>query len=128
MIHMEDAVDGEPRGFISPEHIDKAGNIYQRPIAWYGHAGCGAAEIFATPQGVVGKATLADGEKARAGLEAFFDYMESLIRDIMDRFPPGKLPPAELVTQKYSEKELEDLLKGPLRGGKHLYTVAWPAY
>jgi creatinine amidohydrolase len=128
MIHMEDAVDGDPRGFISPEHIDKAGNIYQRPIAWYGHAGCGAAEIIATPEGVVGKATLADGEKARAGLEAFFDYMESLIRDIMDRFPPGKLPPAELVTQKYSEKELEDLLKGPLKGGKHLYTVAWPAF
>jgi hypothetical protein len=32
------------------------------------------------------------------------------------------------VTQKYSAKELEDLLKGPLKGGKHLYTVAWPAY
>lgn len=128
MIHMEDAVDTQPRGFLSPQHIDGAGNMYQKPIAWYGHAGCGAAEVIATPEGVVGKGTLADAEKARAGLEAFFDYFEGLIREIMEKFPPGKLPPAELVTQKYSEKELEDLLKGPLKGGKHLYTVAWPAY
>ena len=42
--------------------------------------------------------------------------------------PQGKLPPAEWVAQKYSEKELDDLFKGPLKGGKHLYPVAWPAY
>jgi creatinine amidohydrolase len=46
----------------------------------------------------------------------------------MDRFPPGKLPPLDQVSQKYTEEEMEKLLKGPLKGGKHLYTVAWPAY
>ena len=25
------------------------------------------------------------------------------------------------------EKEIEALLKGPLKGGKHLYTIAWPS-
>lgn len=128
MIRMEDAVDTEPRPFLPPGHIDKAGNFYQRPIAWYGHAGCSAIEVVATPEGVVGKATLADAEKARPGIEAFLDYMESLIHDIMDRFPAGKLPPLDQVSQKYTKEEMEQLLKGPLKGGKHLYTVAWPAY
>ena len=55
--------------------------------------------------------------------------MEGLIRDIMKKFPPGKLPPLDKVSQRFTKKELEALLKGPLKkGGKHLYTVAWPAY
>jgi hypothetical protein len=29
------------------------------------------------------------------------------------------------VTQR-DPKEVEDLLKGPLKGGKHLYTISYP--
>ncbi len=57
-----------------------------------------------------------------------FDYMEKLIHDIMEKFPPGKVPPLDQTSQRFTAKELEELLKGPLKGGKHLYTVAWPAY
>ena len=85
-------------------------------------------EVIGNPEGCVGKATLADAEKARPGVEALFDYMEKLIHDIMEKFPAGKLPPLDQVSQRFNQKELEDLLKGPLKGGKHLYTVAWPAY
>jgi len=46
----------------------------------------------------------------------------------MAKFPPGKLPPADETTQRFTEKEIDALIKGPLKGGKHLYTVAWPAY
>ena len=67
-------------------------------------------------------------KKAKPGVEALFDYMEKLVHDIMKKFPPGKLPPLEKVSQRFTRKELEALLKGPLKGGKHLYTVAWPAY
>jgi 3-dehydro-scyllo-inosose hydrolase len=35
------------------------------------------------------------------------------------------LPPAEKTTQR-DPKEVEALLKGPLNGGKHLYTIAYP--
>jgi hypothetical protein len=31
-----------------------------------------------------------------------------------------------LVTQRFTQEEVDDLLKGPLDGGQHLYTVAWP--
>jgi creatinine amidohydrolase len=48
-----------------------------------------------------------------------------LIGDIMTRFPAGQLPPTDKVTMRDPE-EIEALLKGPLNGGKHLYTVAYP--
>jgi creatinine amidohydrolase len=125
---MKDAVDTEVHGFLPPGHIDSAANAYQRPVPWYGQVGCGTIEVIGNPEGCVGKATLADAEKARPGVEALFDYMEKLIHDIMERFPAGKLPPLDQVSQRFTQKELEELLKGPLKGGKHLYTVTWPAY
>jgi creatinine amidohydrolase len=44
----------------------------------------------------------------------------------MERFPVGKLPEIKLMTQR-DEKEIELVLKGPLNGGKHIYTIAWPS-
>jgi len=55
MIKMEDAVDTEPKGYMPPGHIDKAGNLYGKPIPWYAQVGLGAIEIAATPEGSVGK-------------------------------------------------------------------------
>ena len=78
-----------------------------------------------TPEGVVGRPSLADATKAEAGLEALFDYMVRLINDILERFPAGELPPADKVTLR-DPAEIEALLKGPYHGGKHLYTVAYP--
>ena len=78
-----------------------------------------------TPEGVVGKPSLADAAKAESGLDALFDYMVRLIGDILERFPAGQLPPADKVTMR-SPEEIEAVLKGPVHGGKHLYTIAYP--
>jgi creatinine amidohydrolase len=126
MIQMEHAVDTKAIGFLPPGHVDSAANAYQRPIPWYAHVGLGTIEIEGNPEGVVGSATLADVEKAREGTEALLDYIVKLHDDILDKFPVGKLPDASLVTQRFTQKEVDELLKGPLNGGKHLYTVAWP--
>ena len=115
-MHQEWAVDTQPRGYLPEGHIDKAGNLLHRPIAWYGHVGGGPIEVKAYPEGVVGKATLGDAEKAKEGVEALLDYMEKLVRDIMDRFPPWKLPPAEEMSCRPKE-ELEALLKKPFEPG-----------
>ena len=115
-MHQEWAVDTTPRGYLPEGHIDKAGNLLHRPIAWYGHVGGGPIEVKAYPEGVVGKATLADAEKAKEGVEALLDYMEKLVNDIMDRFPPWKLPPAEEMSCRPKE-ELEALLKKPFEPG-----------
>jgi len=126
MIKMEDAVDTEPRGYLPEKHIDKAGCLYQRPIRWYDHVGCGPIEVVAYPEGCVGKATLAKAEKAKEGLINLLDYMVELINDIMERFPPGKLPPVNELTQRSAE-EIEAVIKGPLaKGGRSIYALAYP--
>src|SRR3972149_2070391 len=69
-----------------------------------------------------GTATRADVQKAGPGVEARLDYMVKLHDDIMARFPVGRLPEAALVTQRFTQAEVDELLRGPLNGGKHLYT------
>jgi len=125
MIDMSKAVDTVPIGFLPEGHVDKAGNLLHRPIKWYGQVGCGPIEASAYPEGVVGKATLGDVEKARKGVEALLDYMVKLHSDILSRFPPGVLPPIEQITQRPKE-EIETLLKGPLKGGRSIYTIQYP--
>jgi creatinine amidohydrolase len=51
--------------------------------------------------------------------------MEKLVTDILKVFPPGQLPPMDLVTERDRE-ELEVILKGPARGGKSIYSLGWP--
>ncbi|MBM4429072.1 MAG: creatininase family protein [Chloroflexi bacterium] len=125
-VKQEDAEDTQPYGFLPEGHIDKAGNLLHRPIAWYGQVGCGPIEVAAYKPGVVGRATLADVEKARAGVQALLDYLEKLVTDILQAFPAGKLPPAEQVSMRPPE-ELEAITKQPFEEGwRHLYTLAWP--
>lgn len=126
LMDMEAAVDTKPRGYLPEGHVDKAGNLLQRPIAWYGHVGLGPIEVAAYPEGVVGKATLGEAEKAQEGLEALLDYMVRLHDDIRAAFPPGKLPPIEEMTQRPKE-EIEAVIKGPLaEGGRSIYTLGYP--
>nr|MDO8133010.1 3-dehydro-scyllo-inosose hydrolase [Candidatus Njordarchaeum guaymaensis] len=126
LIKMEYAVDTKPKGYMPDlKHTDKAGNVYGRPISWYGQVGLGPMEISATPEGSVGKATLAKAEKAFKGLEELLDYLCELVNDIMKRFPPGVLPPSNEVTQR-SKEQIDAVIKGPLKGGRHIYTLAYP--
>jgi creatinine amidohydrolase len=126
MIKMKQAVDTKPKGYLSEGHLDKAGNLKQRPIKWYGQVGLGPIEVSAYPEGCVGQATLATVEKAKAGVEAFLNYLLKLHNEIMEKFPPGKLPPVEQITQR-TQKEIEAVLKGPLApGGKSIYTLGYP--
>ena len=126
MIQLEHAVDTKGISLMTPGHIDGSGSAYDRPIPFWQHVGACAIEAIATPEGVVGTATLADPEKAKPGLNAIMNYMEKLVNDIMEMYPAGVLPPADKLSQR-SKEEIEALLKGPSSpGGKHLYTVGYP--
>jgi creatinine amidohydrolase len=124
-MNMELAVDTKPEGFLPPGYVDKGGEVYHAPIKGHEHVGLGGAEILVYPEGVIGSPTKADAEKAYPGVEAAMDFMVKLIGDIMTRFPAGELPPVDKVTQR-DPAEIEALIKGPLNGGKHIYTVAYP--
>ena len=58
-------------------------------------------------------------------METLLDYIVELHDDILKAFPPGKLPPIDKVSQR-SPEEIEEVLKGPLNGGRHIYTIAYP--
>ena len=54
-------------------HVDNGGDIYGYPIC--GHCQWGAGDRMLThPEGVIGKATLADPKKAYKTIETFLDY------------------------------------------------------
>jgi creatinine amidohydrolase/Fe(II)-dependent formamide hydrolase-like protein len=125
LVKLDKAEDTASAGFMPPGHVDKGGEVYHAPIKGHEQIGFGGIEVVMTPEGVVGKPSLADPAKAEAGLDALFDYMVRLIGDIQERFPAGQLPPVDKVTMR-SPEEIEAVLKGPLQGGKHLYTIAYP--
>jgi 3-dehydro-scyllo-inosose hydrolase len=125
MIQQEHAVATCPMKIFPDGHINKSGSAYDLPIPFWQQVGASAIEVVSTPEGVVGDATLSDPEKAKPGLNAFMNYLEKLIDDIMAMYPAGRLPPVEAMTMR-SREEIEAVLKGPLNGGRHLYTLAYP--
>jgi creatinine amidohydrolase/Fe(II)-dependent formamide hydrolase-like protein len=129
LMDMSQVVDTEPTSFLGDKmgkHVDKAGNLLHRPVNWYGQVGLGPIEVAAYKPGVVGKASLADVEKARPGVAALLDYIVELVDDIMERFPPGVLPPIDQITQR-SRDEIEAAIKGPLaEGGCSIYALHYP--
>ena len=86
----------------------------------------GGVEFAVYPEGVLGKPSLAKAEKAFKAIEAYMDYVVKLHNDILEKFPPGKLPEAKYMTQRDKE-EIDALLRGVDKGGKHIYTVAYPS-
>lgn len=121
----ENAEDTDVKGYLPPGHIDRGGDIYGNPIPGHCHVGAGGIECVMFPEGVLGKPSKADPEKAVPSVEKFMDYMVQLHDDILDRFPPGKLQPIEQMTQR-DPKLIKEILKGPINGGKHLYVLGFP--
>jgi len=120
------AVASAPMKIFPDGHINKSGSVYEElPIDFWLQVGASAIEVVSTPSGVVGNATLADPEKAKPGLIAIMDYLEKLIGDIMKMYPAGHLPPIEAMSMRDRET-IEEVIKGPLRGGRHLYTLGYP--
>jgi len=125
-VQMEHAVDTKTWGFMPEGHIDKGGDIYGLPIPGQSHVGGGGVEFALYPEGVLGKPSLAKAEKAFGAIENYLDYVVKLHDDILERFPPGKLPEAKYMTQR-DKAEIDALLRGVDKGGKHIYTVCYPS-
>ena len=107
-------------------HVDKVGDIYGYPIPGHCQWGTRGIECVTHPEGVIGKAKLADPKKAYKTIETFLDYVVKLHNDILAKFPPGVLPPIEMMTKR-DKAEMEAIIKGPGQpGGRHLYTLGFP--
>lgn len=124
LCNQEDAVETQPAPMLPPGHINNSAETGVGPIKWYNAFGSVGMEVICTPEGVIGNPKLADAEKARPGIENILNYMEKLVNDILDKYPAGELPPIDKVTQRRRE-DIEAVIKGPLNGGRHLYTITY---
>jgi creatinine amidohydrolase len=126
MIDQKCAVATQPMKIFPDGHINKSGSAYDDlPIDFWLQVGASALEVVSTPEGVVGDATLADPEKAKPGIVAIMNYLEKLINDIMEMYPAGRLPPIPAMSM-HDPEDVEAVIRGPLAGGKHLYTLGYP--
>ncbi|MHB9070157.1 MAG: 3-dehydro-scyllo-inosose hydrolase [Sedimentisphaerales bacterium] len=116
MVHMNHAVDTESRQYLPIGHMDTSVDAYGRPSRWSECEGHAPIEIAGTPEGVVGKPTLATAEKAKRPLAAILSYIRLLVEEILEVFPPGQVPPVEEVTLR-TVKEMKPYLLEPMSPG-----------
>ena len=128
MVKTENLIDVELHpAYVPKGHPTGAGEPDPYPLRYWAYEGLARNfELVMYPEGNLGPSTRASAEKAVPGVEAVLDYLERLVNDILEAFPPGELPPAEEFTQR-SGPEFEAVLKQPFADGwKHLYTLGWP--
>jgi hypothetical protein len=123
MVDMSVAQDAEGESYLPEGHFDTSVDPFRRPHRWSEGEGHFAIERFATPQGVVGKPSLATARKAKRPIAAILKYLTLLNDQILEAFPAGTLPPVGKVTLRAPE-ELEPFLKEPFsEGWKSVYEL-----
>ena len=123
MIEMSAVEDAEGESFLPDGHFDKSVDPFGRPHRWSEGEGHAAIERAATPEGVVGKPSLAHPQKAKRPIAAILTYLTLVVEQILERYPPGSVPPVEKTTLR-SSAEMEPFLKEPFSPGwKSVYEL-----
>ena len=116
MIDMRFVKDERGKSFLPGGHFDTSVDPWRRPHRWSEGEGHSAIERAGTPGGVVGEPSLATAEKAKRPIAAILSYLTLCVDQILDTYPPGKLPPIDQITLR-DPKELEPFLKEPYAPG-----------
>jgi len=123
MIDMSKAVDAAGLSFLPGGHFDTSVDPWRRPHKWSEGQGHFAVERKGTPEGVVGKPTLASARKAKRPIAAILKYLTLVVEEILEAYPAGKLPPIEKITLR-DPKSLEPFLKEQgSKGWKSVYEL-----
>lgn len=123
LIDMKYAVDTKPTKYLEDGWFDTSVDDFRRPHRWDEGEGHAAIEYHGTPKGVVGTPTIATADKAKRPVVAICKLLTLLIDQILEKFPPGQVPPAEGMTLRTSE-ELAPYLKEPQSPGwKSVYSL-----
>ena len=123
MMDMSVVQDADGESYLPEGHFDTAVDPFRRPHRWSEGEGHFAIERFATPEGVVGKPSLATSRKAKRPIAAILKYLTLLNDQILEVFPPGNVPQVDKVTLRTPE-ELEPFLKEPFsEGWKSVYEL-----
>lgn len=116
MVRMENAVDTSPPAdfpSLPAGHFDLSAEDLNRPNTYKTRAGDIPLEVVATPEGVVGKATLGNAEKAKRPVVAICEYLVLLQTEILQTWPAGTMPEPEKTTFR-TNQEMEPYLREPM--------------
>jgi len=123
MIDMSAAQDKWGESYLPDGHFDKSVDPLRRPHRWSEGEGHNSIEMATNREGVVGTPTIADPVKAKRPIVAILKYLTLVNDQILDAFPPGKVPPVEKTTLR-TEEEMEPYLKEPFsEGWKSVYEI-----
>jgi len=124
MVNMEYAEDTALMpgyNYLPDGHFDKSVEDLLRPNTYRSRAGDLPLELIATPEAVVGRASLAKAGKTIRAMAAICEYMDLLCDHILATWPAGTVPDPEATTFR-TRKEMEPYLKEPgSKGWKSVY-------
>jgi creatinine amidohydrolase/Fe(II)-dependent formamide hydrolase-like protein len=126
MVEMANAEDTGPMKsfhYLPDGHFDKSVEDLLRPNTYRTAAGHIPLEVVATPEAVVGKASLAKAGKTHRAVVAICKYIDLLCDDILSTWPVGTVPDVEASTFR-TKKEMAPFLKEPgSPGWKSVYAL-----
>ncbi|UCF63849.1 MAG: creatininase family protein [bacterium] len=122
-VEMNYAEETKVEGFLPDGHFDKAVDPFARPSRWSEGQGHFPIELASVPEGVVGRPTIGTAQKAKRVIAAICSYLVLINDEILEAFPPGKLPPIEKTTMR-TKDEMVPYLKEPFtEGWKPIYAI-----
>jgi len=116
MVDMSVCVDAQAKNLCLGGHFDNSVDSLARPHTWSQAEGHNVIERFGTPEGVVGYPSRGDAYKAKRPVAAICKYLTLMIDEILEKFPPGTVPPVEQFSFRTKE-EIEPCLREPLSEG-----------
>lgn len=122
-VDMQAAQETRVEGYLPDGHFDKAVDPFARPSKWSEGQGHFPIEVASVPEGVVGRPTIGSAGKAKRTIAAILSYLTLVNDEILEAFPPGKLPPIEETTLR-TMAEMEPYLKEPFtKGWRPIYAI-----
>ncbi len=110
-------------GYLPDGHFDKSVEPFARPSKWSEGQGHFPIEVASVPEGVVGRPTIGQAQKAKRAIAAILSYLTLVNDEILEAFPPGKLPPIDETTLR-TKAEMEPYMKEPFTDGwRPIYAI-----
>ena len=122
-VDMQYAQETTVEGYLPDGHFDKAVDPFARPSKWSEGQGHFPIEVASVPEGVVGRPTIGTAQKAKRTIAAILSYLTLVNDEILEAFPPGRLPPVEETTLR-TAAEMEPYLREPFTDGwRPIYAI-----
>jgi creatinine amidohydrolase/Fe(II)-dependent formamide hydrolase-like protein len=122
-VEMHYAEETKVEGFLPDGHFDKAVDPFARPSRWSEGQGHFPIELASVPEGVVGRPTIGTAGKAKRVIAAICSYLTLINDEILEAFPPGKLPQIEKTTMRTAEEMIPYLKEPFTEGWKPIYAI-----